>query len=203
MRGRQAVLTFALTSMLIVAACGGGGGSSPTPTPTGGGGGGTPTASDPGASNGPVATGGGTGSPGGLTIPAAACSVVSDADIKNLFGGEVEPVPNDDPEANSCSFSVTKATGLLKDYAATTPQVVAVTFDDGYIGYDEEHAAMGEAVTKVDGLGSEAWLGLGAIHVDLGHENELVVSTVFGAIYDQAVIANERYLLAKLVLSRL
>ena len=49
----------------------------------------------------------------------------------------------------------------------------------------------------------EAWIGLGAIHVDLGDENELVVTTVFGEIYDPTVIEGERYALAKIVLSRL
>jgi hypothetical protein len=129
--------------------------------------------------------------------------VLSETDIKELFGGEVEPVENDDDDDNSCTFSVTKAKGLVEDYAATTPQIVGITFDDGYIGYEEEHAAMGDAVDKVEGLGSDAWIGLGAIHIDLGGDNELVVTTVFGAIYDPTVIEGERYALAKLVLSRL
>ena len=202
---RRTVLAFAVVTLLTVSACAGGGGSSgPSPTPSGGGGvgaSGTPAAPASGAPSGPAASDGGTGSSDKLQVPATACSVVSDADIKDLFGGEVEPVANDDP--GDCSFSVTKANGLLKDYAATTPQIVGVTFDSGYIGYDEEHQVMGDAVTKVDGLGREAWLGLGAIHVDLGNENELVVTTVFGEIYDLTVIAGERELLAKLVLSRL
>ena len=104
---------------------------------------------------------------------------------------------------NSCSFSVTNANGLAQDYAADTPQIVSVTFDEGWIGYDEEKQAMGDAVDKVEGLGSEARIGLGAIHVDLGDDNELVVTTVFGTIYDQQVIEGERYALAKLVVSRL
>jgi hypothetical protein len=129
--------------------------------------------------------------------------VISDTDVKELFGGDVEPVENDDDDDNSCSFSVTKANGLLEDYAADTPQIVGITFDEGYIGYDEERAAMGDAVDKVEGLGSEAWIGLGAIHVSLGDDQELVVTTTFGEIYDPTVIAGERYALAKLVLSRL
>lgn len=129
--------------------------------------------------------------------------MITVTDIKELFGGDVEPVENDDDDDNSCSFSVTKANGLVEDYAAGTPQIVAVTFDEGYIGYDEERSAMGDAVDKVEGLGSEAWIGLGAIHVDLGDDNELVVTTIFGAIYDPQVIEGERYSLAKLVLSRL
>lgn len=62
---------------------------------------------------------------------------------------------------------------------------------------------MGSAVSKVEGLGAVAWIGLGAIHVDLGGDYELVVVTVFGAIYDPAVIESERYALAKLVITRL
>ena len=56
---------------------------------------------------------------------------------------------------------------------------------------------MGDAVDKVDGLGSEAWIGLGAIHVDLGEDNEMVTTTIFGAIYDPTVIEGERYALAR------
>ena len=145
----------------------------------------------------------GSGSSDGKRVPDDACAVITDTDIKDLFGGDVEPVENDDDDDNSCSFSVTNANGLVEDFAATTPQIVGITFDEGYIGYDEEHAAMGDAVDKVEGLGSEAWIGLGAIHVDLGDENELVVTTIFGEIYDPTVIAGERYALAKMVLSRL
>ncbi len=129
--------------------------------------------------------------------------MITESDVQKIFGGTVEPAPNDDDEDNSCSFSVTNGNGLLQDYAATTPQIVGITFDEGWIGYDEEKAAMGDAVAKVEGLGSEAWIGLGAIHVDLGDGNEMVTTTVFGAIYDPAVIAAERYEIAKLVLSRL
>lgn len=200
-------MTLTMLTSLGVAACAGSSGpGGPTPTPTAGAGGdanGSPATPTSGASSGPAGSDGGTGPSGQYQVPADACSVISGADIENLFGGDVEPVANDDPSDNTCSFSVTKANGLLQDYAATTPQIVAITFDNGYIGYDEERAAMGDSVTRVDGLGSEAWIGLGAIHVDLGNENELVVTTVFGAIYDESVIANERLLLAKLVLSRI
>jgi hypothetical protein len=209
----MAVLSASLVVILFVSACAGGGGggggaASPTPSPTAGGGASSsgPSASAPasGAPASPGASSGeGTGSSGSRTPPDDACSVITVTDIKELFGGEVEPVENDDDDDNSCSFSVTKANGLVEDYAATTPQIVAVTFDDGYIGYDEEHSAMGDAVDKVEGLGSEAWIGLGAIHVDLGDDNELVITTIFGAIYDPQVIEGERYALAKLVLSRL
>ena len=204
---RRAVQTFTVISLLTLCACGGGGGSgaSPTPTPSGGGGnaGATSVATTSGAPVSPAASDDGSASSGAKQIPDDACSVIADADIKELFGGNVELVPNDDDEDNSCSFSVTDANGLLQDYAATTPQIAAITFDEGYISYDEEHAAMGDAVERVEGLGSEAWIGLGAIHVDLGEENELMVTTIFGEIYDQTVITGERYLLAKLVLSRL
>lgn len=217
MSNRRPVLSFAVAMTLTLAACAGGGGGggggggspTPTPTPTGGGGGGgggasaTPTALISEVPASPSDSGGGSGSSGAKRVPDDACSVITDTDIKELFAGDVEPVENDDDEDNSCSFSVTKARGLVADYAATTPQIVAVTFDEGYISYAEEHAAMGDAVSEVQGLGSEAWIGLGAIHVDLGDDNELVVTTVFGEIYDLTVIEGERYALAKLVLSRL
>jgi hypothetical protein len=208
------VLLAALLVSMLAAACGGGSGggggavASPTPSPTAGGGASSsdPSASAPatGALASPEASSdGGSGSSGSRSVPDDACAVITDTDIKELFGGNVEPVENDDDDDNSCSFSVTDATGLLKDYAAVIPQIVSVTFDEGYIGYAEEKQAMGDAVDQVQGLGSEAWIGLGAIHVDLGDDNELVVTTVFGEIYDQQVIVGERYALAKLVLSRL
>ena len=213
-RTSAAVLAASLLISLLAAACGGGGGgggggaASPTPSPTAGGG---ATSADPSASGqasgapaSPAPSGGGGGSTSGSkTPPDDACSVISDTDVKEIFGGNVELVPNDDDDDNSCSFAVTDGNGLLQDYAATTPQIVAITFDEGYIGYDEEHTAMGDAVAKVEGLGREAWIGLGAIHIDLGDENEMVTTTIFGAIYDPTVIEGERYALAKLVLSRL
>ena len=212
-RTSAAVLAASILVSLLAAACGGGGGgggggaASPTPSPTAGGGASSADPSASGQASGavasPAASGGGGSSSGSKTPPDDACSVISDTDVKEIFGGNVEPVPNDDDDDNSCSFSVTDGNGLLQDYAATTPQIVAITFDEGWIGYDEEHTAMGDAVAKVEGLGRDAWIGLGAIHVDLGDDNEMVANTVFGAIYDPTVIEGERYALAKLVLSRL
>jgi hypothetical protein len=213
-RTSAAVLAAFLLVSLLATACGGGGGgggggaASPTPSPTAGGGAASSDPSASGQASGAVASpaaseGGGSGSSGAKSPPDDACSVVSDTDIKDIFGGDVELVPNDDDEDNSCSFSVTNANGLVEDYAATTPQIVSITFDEGWISYAEEKAAMGDAVDQVDGLGSEAWIGLGAIHVDLGEDNEMVTTTIFGAIYDPTVIEGERYALTKLVLSRL
>jgi hypothetical protein len=212
-RTSTAVLAASLLVSLLAAACGGGGGgggggaASPTPSPTAGGGAAS-SASASGQASGAVASpaasgGGGSGSSGSKTPPDDACSVISDTDVKGIFGGNVEPVPNDDDDDNSCSFAVTDGNGLVDEYAATTPQIVSITFDEGWISYAEEKAAMGDAVDKVDGLGPEAWIGLGAIHVDLGEDNELVTTTIFGAIYDPTVIEGERYALTKLVLSRL
>jgi len=213
-RTSTAVLAASLLVSLLATACGGGGGgggggaASPTPSPTAGGG---AASSDPSASaqaSGVVASsapsgGGGSGSSGAKTPPDDACSVITDTDVKGIFGGNVEPVPNDDDEDNSCSFAVTDGNGLVDEYAATTPQIVSITFDEGWISYAEEKAAMGDAVDQVDGLGAEAWIGLGAIHVGLGEDNEMVTTTIFGAIYDPTVIEGERYALTKLVLSRL
>jgi hypothetical protein len=208
------VLLAALLVSMLAAACGGGSGggggavASPTPSPTAGGGASSsdPSASAPatGALASPEASSdGGSGSSGSRSVPDDACAVITDTDIKELFGGNVEPVENDDDDDNSCSFAVTDGNGLVEEYAATTPQIVAITFDEGWIGYAEEKAAMGDAVDQVQGLGREAWIGLGAIHVDLGEDNEMVTTTIFGAIYDPTVIEGERYALAKLVLSRL
>ncbi len=214
----SAIRAVLLVIPILVAACasggGGGGGVVVSPTPTakaiGGGGGGAssgPSISSSSAPSGAPASAassdGGSGSSGSRTPPDDACSVVTEADVQGIFGGTVEPVPNDDDEDNSCSFSVTNGNGLLKDYAATTPQIVSITFDEGWIGYAEEKQAMGVAVDQVDGLGSEAWIGLGAIHVDLGDDNEMVTTTIFGEIYDPTVITGERYALTKLVLGRL
>ena len=217
LRPSSAVRTAILIIPILVAACAGGGGSgnggvsvSPTPTAKAGGGAGAssdaliaPSTASSGAPSSAAASGDDTGSSGTLTPPDDACSVVTESDVQGLFGGNVEPVASDDDEDNSCSFSVTDGNGLLKDYAKTIPQIVGVTFDEGWIGYDQEKQVFGDAVDKVDGLGSEAWIGLGAIHVNLGGDNEMVTTTVFGEIYDPTVIAGERYSLAKLVLSRL
>ena len=193
---RRTILTMATVAMLTLSACSGGGGAygggggggvaTATPTPTGGGGGGdasaTPIASTPivesGAPSPSPADGGGSGSSGAKQVPDDACSVITDTDIKGLFGagrragrerrrrGQLVLVLGHEGQRSG--------QGLRRRH----PQIVGSTFDDGYISYDEEHAAMGDAVDKVEGLGSEAWIGLGAIHVDLGDDNELVVTTV-------------------------
>ena len=127
MRRVPASLTCFLAALLAVAACGtgstggGGGGGTATATPTAGGGGeASPTSAvvTSGAPASAAASGDGSGSSGAKQVPDDACSVITDTDIKELFGGDVEPVENDDDDDNSCSFSVTKANGLTADYAA-------------------------------------------------------------------------------------
>ncbi len=95
------------------------------------------------------------------------------------------------------------ATAWSRTRAPRPRRSSSVTFDEGWISYEDERKAFGEGVAKVDGLGRDAWIGLGAIHADLGEDNEMVTTTIFGAIYDPTVIEGERYALAKLVLGRL
>ena len=79
---------------------------------------------------------------------------------------------------------------------------VLVGFSDTWITYDEAREVMGNDVRKVEGLDTDAWAGLGAIHAKIPG-GELVVSGIFGEIYDQTVINGEMQELTKLVLGRL
>ena len=92
-------------------------------------------------------------------------------------------------------------------WSRTTPprprRSSSVTFDEGWISYEDEKKAIGEGVEKVEGLGREAWIGLGAIHVDLGEDNEWSSRRSSARSTTSTVIEGERYALAKLVVGRL
>jgi len=165
-RTSTAVLAASLLVSLLATACGGGGGgggggaASPTPSPTAGGG---AASSDPSASaqaSGVVASsapsgGGGSGSSGAKTPPDDACSVITDTDVKGIFGGNVEPVPNDDDEDNSCSFAVTDGNGLVDEYAATLARWFGVNAGDPLSGGDQS-AELREAHKQIKLLEQEA-----------------------------------------------
>lgn len=201
-RGPAGLVLVALTALACTGGGGGGGGGgSATASPTGGGGGASlpaassPVASAPGATTAAGSSDGG----GGGSIPDDACQFTSKADIEELFGGEVAANGLDDDDV--CVFTVKNGKGRLIDYD-TAESPVTITFNEDYTTYAEEHAALGDDVAKVEGLGGDAWEGLGAIHVQIP-PGELIVCCQFGAVYDQTVIHGEFYALAKLILSRL
>jgi len=174
-----------LVVMVAVAACGPGsaGGASLAPDPT---------EDAPGTASGPFAD-----------PPDDPCLLLTKTDVQQLFGGEVEPAETeDDDDESTCAFTVTDGKGVMVDYTVCC-QPVSITFDNGYISYEEEHKAFGDDVQEVKGLGAEAWRGLGAIHIDFGGGDQLIVTAMFGGAYDPTVITAEQYALAKLVLSRL
>jgi hypothetical protein len=208
MDGNRHLVTFAVAVALALAACApgqgstGGGGGTASPTPTGGAveassSAGTSGAPQSSASGAPTDDGEDTGSEGGL--PDDACQLLSTTDVQKIFGGMVtSDGPDDD---GFCVFFVEEGNGLLIDFASGQSPVL-VGFTDSWGTFEEARAVMGDDVRKVEGLGTDAWAALGAIHAKVPG-GELVVSGIFGEIYDQTVINGEMQELTKLVLGRL
>jgi hypothetical protein len=153
---------------------------------------------EPGESGGP--SGGPTivptALPGGL--PGDACTVVTVADVVASFGGSVEPgTPAAD---HTCRFA------LSGDLKAGRPGPGAVEVSVGvgadYFTYAQARGLFGDVVSKVDGLGSEAWYALRAVHVKV-KGGQLVVAGAYPGALDAAAVRQSTLDLAKLVAGRL
>ena len=60
----------------------------------------------------------------------------------------------------------------------------------------------GDSVTKVDGLGTEAWYALDTVHVKIAG-GELAVVALWIGNFDKAIIQKDTITLAKAILARL
>jgi hypothetical protein len=187
-----------LLSALTVAACGGGAASTPGVSSGAAASAqvasGAPVSSSANAASSPAATtGAGTGA-----IPADECSVVTKADVEAAFGGSSSAGTID--ENGHCTFSVSGT--IHAGPNAGVPGTVGVSFGDKFDPYDTAKFLFGDAVTKVDGLGTEAWYGLTAVHAKIAG-GELVVGGLWVANVDKAIVEKDTITLAKAILAHL
>lgn len=185
-----------LLAALTVGACGGGAATTPgassgaaasAQVPSG-----APVSSSAFASSSPAA------STGAGTIPADECSVVTKADVEAAFGGSSSAGTID--ENGHCTFDVSGT--IHAGPNAGLPGTVGVSFGDKFDPYDTAKFLFGDAVTKVDGLGTEAWYGLTAVHAKIPG-GELVVGGLWVANVDKAIVEKDTITLAKAILARL
>ena len=74
--------------------------------------------------------------------------------------------------------------------------------EDDHPTFDRAKFLFGDAVTKIDGLGADAWSFGGFVHVQIGTQ-DLIVGGVFIGNYDRALLASEAIALTKLILTRI
>ncbi len=141
------------------------------------------------ASPGPVAHGG--------TLPSDPCKLVTAADVSAIYGGQVTALGLD--ENGACPFEIE---GKAKAGQSVAAGEFAVSFNDEWSSYDTAKMLFGDGVTKVDGLGTEAYSFGGFIHAKVG-TGALVVGGVWVGDYDRALLAAETADMAKLLLGRL
>ena len=151
-----------------------------------------PVSSGPPAS-GPPATSTGTGA-----LPSNECSPVTAADVQAAYGGTSSPGKLD--ENGHCAFEVSG--NIHAGPNQGIPGEVGVSFNDQWTSFETAKALFGDAVTKVDGLGTDAWFALHALHVKIaGGEFAIGALWVFNG--DQAIIQKDTITLAKTILTHL
>jgi hypothetical protein len=138
-------------------------------------------------------TGTGTGA-----IPSDECSVVTKADVEAAFGGSTSAGRID--ENGHCTFDVSGT--IHAGPNVSVPGTVGVSFSDKYTVYDTARMLFGDTVTKVDGLGTEAWYGLTAVHAKIAG-GELVVAGFWVGDFNRDTITRDTITLAKAILARL
>jgi hypothetical protein len=202
---RSRVVTL-IAALVVVAGCSGGGGAT---TSSGAQASSRPAASGAQASSAPATSAAGTpaaassaaASPlpaaGGGTLPADPCKLVTAADVSSIYGGKVKALGLD---ANgACPFEIE---GKAKAGQSAAAGEFAVSFGDTFTSYDTAKKLFGSGVTKVEGLGTDAYSVGGFIHAKVG-TGDLVVGGVWVGDYDRALLATETAEMAKLLLGRL
>jgi hypothetical protein len=184
----------------IVAACGGGSATvSPVASP---GAASSAQAGSAAPSNGPASTPAqATASPapstGSGAIPSDPCSVVTAADVEAAFGGSSSAGKVD--ENGACVFEVSGT--IHAGPNESVPGDVRVSFSDEFTTYERAKVVFGEGVSKVDGLGTEAWYALNAAHARIAG-GELVVGATWVGNFNRETLTTDTIALAKTILSR-
>jgi hypothetical protein len=202
MRNVQSRAVTLIAALVVVAGCSGGTGgasaASGAPAPSQPAASVAPAASgpsNPAASTSPVASVPSAG--GGGTLPSDPCKLVTAADVTSVYGGNVKALGLD--ENGACAFEIE---GKAKAGQSAAAGEFAVSFGDSWSSYDTVQKLFGTGVTKVNGLGTEAYSVGGFIHANVG-TGDLVVGGVWVGDYDRALLATEDAEMAKLLLSRL
>lgn len=190
---KRGALIGALALAAALAACSGAGGPAPA------------------VSAAAVATGAPSSAPGGATPstggssstagnPADSCLVATKADVEAAFGGS--STVGRTGSYGMCTFDVS---GKLKaGNPGDSPLGLRVFFDPKYIPYATIKQAMGDAVAKVDGVGSEAYYAStqGLLHVQVPG-GMLTVGATNLDLLDKGVLQQSVAALARAILARL
>jgi hypothetical protein len=206
MRHARSGLVTIFAALVVVAGCSGGGGATIAPGATAPS---QPAASGVQAPSGSSATAAATGAAataaaastqpaaGGGALPADPCTLVTAADVQAVYGGKVNPVASDGTRA--CAYEIE---GKAKAGQSAAAGEFAVSFGDEFSPYETAKMLFGDGVTKVEGLGTEAYSVGGFIHAKVG-DGDLVVGGVWVGDYDRALLASEDVEMARLLLGRL
>ena len=188
----------ALVVAAVVAACGGGTGATP-----GASSGAVPSAVSSAAASSltdakaSAAPSTGTGAGAGAH-PSDPCSVVTRAEVEAAFGGSSTAGTID--ENGKCAFDVSGA--IHAGPKPVVPGSVAVSFGNAFTNYDRAKVVLGDAITKVDGLGTDAWYGLTAVHAKVAG-GELVVAGFWVGTFDRDILKTDTITLTKAILGHL
>lgn len=187
-----------VAGLVIVAGCSGGGGGAPA---TGAAATDQPTASGSLATSAPATEGATSVEPSaqqaGGGFPSDPCKLVTADDVSAVYGGKVSSLGLTDNDA--CAFEIE---GKAKAGESVAAGEFAVSFGDEWSSYDTAKMLFGDGVTKVDGLGTDAYSVGGFIHAKVG-DGDLIVGGVWVGEYDRALLATEDAEMTKLLLSRL
>jgi hypothetical protein len=114
-----------------------------------------------------------------------------------VYGGKVSELGL--TENDACAFEIE---GKAKAGESLAAGEFAVSFGDEWSSYDTAKLLFGDGVTKVDGLGTDAYSVGGFIHAKVG-DGDLIVGGVWVGDYDRALLAAEAAEMTKLLLARL
>jgi hypothetical protein len=124
--------------------------------------------------------------------------VVTKADVEAAFGGSSTAGKID--ENGKCAFDVSGA--IHAGPKPVVPGSVAVSFGDTFTSYDRAKLVFGDAIMKVDGLGTDAWYGLTAVHAKVAG-GELVVAGFWVGTFNRDTLKADTITLTKAILGHL
>jgi hypothetical protein len=139
------------------------------------------------------------GNPGGSI--ADMCTVVSAADVKAAYGGDVAAGTKNESAGNGCDFQITGTTnaGAVSDPGLTT----SVSYNGGWHDFATEKKVMGDGIEEVTGLGTDAWVALGVLHFKVKGNVDIAIASISFGNVDKTVVRKDAEALAKVILAKL